>query len=233
MEPSYSLQSHIFNRLHIYTYRDINHFNPLKIQHPPVGPYLDPLSRSLTGDNQTSSIDLLVSQDCGGFNLGSFFVRRSTSVDRLLDIWWDPVLYEQKHMEWEHKEQDALEYIYEHQPWIRPRTAFLPQRMINSYPPGACGDKGDDPNVHYQERDRDFFVNMAGCEWGRDCWAEIYRYRELSNSLNRSKWEKFKDGVRERWKGLREGAKEEEKEDGEGKDEDGEKKDEEKKEDGK
>jgi len=33
---------------------------------------------------------------------------------------------------------------------------------------------------------------MAGCEWGRDCWGEMYNYRELSNRLNRSKWEKFK-----------------------------------------
>ncbi|KAL9111318.1 MAG: hypothetical protein Q9227_004195 [Pyrenula ochraceoflavens] len=231
MEPKYSLQSHIFNRLGIYTYRDINHFNPLKMTHPLTDPFLDPLSLSPTGDNITSSIDLLLSQDCGGFNLGSFFVRRSTFTDRLLDIWWDPVLYEQKHMQWEHKEQDALEYLYEHQPWIRTRTAFLPQRMINSYPPGACGEKGDDPNVHYQERDRDFFVNMAGCEWGRDCWAEIYQYRELSNRLNRSRWERFKDSVRERWEGLRKAAKEDEQKDGDG-DKDGEGK-EKKKDDGK
>jgi mannan polymerase II complex MNN10 subunit len=38
-------------------------------------------------------------------------------------------------------------------------------------------------------------VNMAGCEWGRDCWAEMYNYRQLSNRLNRNPWEKFKDGI--------------------------------------
>lgn len=195
MEPSISLQTQIFGDLTKTVYRDINYYNPLNITHPPVSEFLDPVSRSPTGDNLTSSIDLILSQDCGGFNLGSFFVRRSSWSDRLLDIWWDPVLYEQKHMEWEHKEQDAFEYMYQNQPWIRPHVAFLQQRKINSFPPGACGDAGDDVNIHYQEKDRDFLVNMAGCEWGRDCWAEMYNYRQLSNRLNRNPWEKFKDGI--------------------------------------
>jgi mannan polymerase II complex MNN10 subunit len=34
---------------------------------------------------------------------------------------------------------------------------------------------------------------MAGCEWGRDCWGEMYNYRELSNRLNRNYWELFKE----------------------------------------
>ncbi len=203
MEPSYSLQSHIFNQLAANTYRDINLYNPLNISHPFTTPYLDPLSLSPTGDNKSESINLIVPQDCGGFNLGSFFVRRSTWTDRLLDIWWDPVAYEQKHMEWEHKEQDALEYLYTNQPWIRPHTAFIPQRKINSFPPGACGDKGDDPRIHYKEHDRDFVVNMAGCEWGRDCWGEMYNFRELSNKLNRTRWEKFKDWISETVRNMR------------------------------
>ena len=212
MEPSYSLQSHVFNNLGKNTYRDINLYNPLNISHPPAEAYLDPETRSPVGDGKVSSIDIVVPQDCGGFNLGSFFVRRSGWTDRLLDIWWDPVAYEQKHMEWEHKEQDALEYIYTNQPWIRPHVAFVPQRKLNAFPHGACGDDrglpeagcdaiklGDDPKecgiqgVHYQEKERDFLVNMAGCEWGRDCWGEMYNFRQLSNKLNRSRWEKFKD----------------------------------------
>ena len=206
MEPSKSLQSHIFSSLDSSPniYRDINHYNPLNISHPLTSPFLDPLSLSPTGDNVSSSISLLIPQDCSGFNLGSFFMRRSTFSDRLLDIWWDPVLYEQKHMDWEHKEQDALEYLYISQPWIRPGVAFLEQRMVNSFPPGACakeGEEGDealDERIHYREEDRDFMVNMAGCEWGRDCWAEMYQYRELSNRLNRTWWEKFRDGWKER-----------------------------------
>ena len=111
MEPSLSLQSHIFNNLATVTYRDINIYNPLNVAHPPLAEthsYLTELEKSPTGDGQPSSINLIISQDCGGFNLGSFFIRRSEWSERLLDVWWDPVSYEQKHMDWEHKEQDAL-----------------------------------------------------------------------------------------------------------------------------
>ncbi|OAP63256.1 hypothetical protein AYL99_02483 [Fonsecaea erecta] len=211
MEPSISLQSHIFNNLDKNVYRDINVYNPLDITHPPITKFLDPVARSPTGDNLTSSIDIIIPQDCDGFNLGSFFVRRSPFTDRLLDLWWDPVLYEQKHMEWEHKEQDALEHLYASQPYLRTHFAFIPQRKINSFPPGACAahlEQGQaaedgkpllDPRFHYNEHERDFMVNMAGCEWGRDCWAEMYMYRELSNRLNRSRWERFKDLVSDKW----------------------------------
>jgi mannan polymerase II complex MNN10 subunit len=209
MEPSYSLQSHIFNHLNDVTYRDINVYNPLNITHPPAEEYLDPETRSPVGDGRVDSINLIVPQDCGGFNLGSFFVRRSVWTDRLLDIWWDPVGYEQKHMEWEHKEQDALEYMYTNQPWIRPHVAFIQQRKVNSFPAGACGEKGDDPNIHYQEKDRDFLVNMAGCEWGRDCWAEMYNFRRLSDRLNRNPWEKFKDWISDSVKSMKEPKKKE------------------------
>ncbi|KAI9722732.1 MAG: hypothetical protein M1812_001663 [Candelaria pacifica] len=203
MEPSRSLQSHIFNQLSSNTYRDINKYNPLKIQHPFTEPHLDEDALSPIGNGKGDSINLIVPQDCSGFNLGSFFVRRNSWTDRLLDIWWDPVSYEQKHMEWEHKEQDALEHLYTSHPWIRSHTAFIQQRKINSFPPGACGDNGDDPKIHYKEQDRDFLVNMAGCEWGRDCWGEMYNYRELSNKLNRTLWEKFKDRISDTVKSMR------------------------------
>ena len=203
MEPTYSLQSHIFDQLSSNTYRDINAYNPLNITHPFPATYVDELSRSLEGDGKPESINLIVPQDCSGFNLGSFFMRRSTWTDQLLDIWWDPAAYEQKHMEWEHKEQDALEYLYTNEAWIRPHTAFIPQRKINSFPPGACSDAGKDARIHYDEVDRDFLVNMAGCEWGRDCWGEMYQYRQLSNRLNRSRWEKFKDWISESVKKLK------------------------------
>ena len=205
MEPSYSLQSHLFNNLAKTTYRDINVYNPLNISHPFKSPYLDEAALSPVGDNQPSSINMIIPQDCSGFNLGSFFIRRSTWTDRLLDIWWDPVAYEQRHMQWEHKEQDALEYLYETQPWIRPHTAFVPQRKVNSFPDGACSEEGMDPRIHYHKEDRDFMVNMAGCEWGRDCWGEMYNFRELSNYLNRTPWEKFKDGLSDgvKWVGRK------------------------------
>ncbi|KAL2860938.1 putative alpha-1,6-mannosyltransferase subunit [Aspergillus lucknowensis] len=192
MEPSYSLQNHLFSRLGEIVYRDINEYNPLNITHPPIELYLDEVSRSATGDNDPSSIHFLLSQDCGGFNLGSFFVHRSLWTERLFDIWWDPLMYEQRHMQWEHKEQDAFEYLYSSQPWIRTGVAFLPQRYINSFPPGACGDEID-PRVHYTEGGRDFLVNMAGCDFGRDCWDELYQYREYSAWLNRGLWARIQD----------------------------------------
>jgi mannan polymerase II complex MNN10 subunit len=207
MEPSYSLQSHIFNKLSKNTYRDINVYNPLNITHPLTEPYLDEQTLSLVGDGKPESINLIVPQDCGGFNLGSFFIRRSVWTDRLLDIWWDPVGYEQKHMDWEHKEQDALEYMYRNQPWIRPHVAFIPQRKVNSFPPGACGDNGVDPKIHYKSEDRDFIVNMAGCEWGRDCWGEMYNYRQLSNRMNRNPWEIFKDWISDTFNRIVKGEK--------------------------
>src|SRR5271156_5152147 len=83
MEPSYSLQSHIFNNLGKNVYRDINVYNPLNISHPFTDPYLDPISLSPVGDGEDSSINLVISQDCGGFNLGSFFIKRSAWTDRL------------------------------------------------------------------------------------------------------------------------------------------------------
>ncbi|KAK0730493.1 galactosyl transferase GMA12/MNN10 family protein [Lasiosphaeris hirsuta] len=195
MEPSYSLQDHIFNHLDKHVYRDINEYNPLNITHPLTDSYLDDDSRSPVGDGNVNSVNLILPQDCSGFNLGSFFIRRSAWTDRLLDIWWDPVAYEQKHMEWEHKEQDALEQMYTSLPWIRKHTAFLPQRMINSFPTGACSENGNDTRIHYNQDDRDFLVNMAGCEWGRDCWGEMYNFRELSYYLNRNPWELFKEDL--------------------------------------
>lgn len=193
MEPTYSLQNHLFNELEKHVYRDINEYNPLNISHPLNDTYLDDEMRSPIGDGNPGSVNFILSQDCSGFNLGSFFVRRSAWADQLLDVWWDPVAYEQKHMDWEHKEQDALELLYRNQAWIRAHTAFIPQRMINSFPPGACSENGNSTRVHYSQDDRDFVVNMAGCEWGRDCWGEMYNYRELSYWLNRSWWERLKE----------------------------------------
>lgn len=203
MEPSYSLESHILNRLPEIAYRDINHFNPLRIPHPPSAHFLDPISLSPTGDNSTSSINLIVSQDCDGFNLGSFLVRRSQWTVQLLDFWWDPISYEQMHLVWEHKEQDSLEYIYTNLPWVRPHVAFVPAPKMNALPPNTCTSKGEKHSmIHYDQDDRDFLVNMAGCEWGRDCWGEVSEYSDLSDRLNRNPWQKVKDGVYEWWHGA-------------------------------
>lgn len=176
MEPEVSLDKHIFYNLDNSTYRDLSYFNPLNI--PEKLPYVD----------YNQPLDLLITQDCSGFNLGSFLIRRSEWTEKLLDVWWDPVFYEQKHMLWEHKEQDALEYLYANEAWIRGRTGFLPLRSINSFPPGACNEMKDDARLFYNEEERDFVVNMAGCEWGRDCWGEMEHYKALSKELHTKKY---------------------------------------------
>lgn len=172
MEPHLLLEKHFLDNLANATYRTMDTFNPLELS--TEVPYVD----------YTAPVDLIVTQDCGGFNLGSFLLRRSAWSEMLLDIWWDPAMYEQMHMQWEHKEQDALETLYETQLWVRERTAFLPLRAINAFPHGACSDKADDPQYFYQERD--FVINMAGCEYGRDCWGEMEHYKALSKKLQ--KW---------------------------------------------
>lgn len=75
-----------------------------------------------------------------------------------------------------------MEYLYEKHPWIRNGVAFVPQRFINSFPPGACGDSND-PKIHYQEDDHDFVVNMAGCQFGRDCLSEMKQFSGQGTQL--------------------------------------------------
>lgn len=182
IEPQRSLKQHIFDNLNNITYRLTNEkdFNPLNLG--TNLPYID---------LKNSPVEMLITQDCGGFNLGSFLIKKSSWSELLLDIWWDPAFYEQMHMVWEHKEQDALETLYRTQSWIRERIGFLPLKSINAFPPGACSDKADDPQFFYNEKDRDFVVNMAGCEWGRDCWAEMEYYKSVDRRLHAKPWWKL------------------------------------------
>lgn len=138
MEPSISLEQHLFNNLETNVYRNLSTgFNPLNVKD------------DIPHISYENSINMVVPQDCGGFNLGSFFIRRSEWAECLLDIWWDPVFYEQKHMEWDHKEQDAFETLYRTQSWIRSGTAFVGNRKINSFPPGACNEFANDKSFFY------------------------------------------------------------------------------------
>lgn len=178
MEPQVALEEHIFNHLD-KLYRNCSYYNPLNVD----------LDMQYLDDSQP--IDLIISQDCGGFSLGSFFIRRSEWTELLLDVWWDPIFYEQKHMEWVHGEQQALEYLYRSQPWIRSRTGFGELRLFNAYPIGACSDKADDSRFFYNRHDRDFVVNMAGCHFGRDCWKEIEDFKALSNELHKKRYRFF------------------------------------------
>lgn len=175
MEPQKSLEGVLFNHLDRLE-RNLTYYNP-------TGMELD-----IPFVDNSQPIDLIITQDCGGFSLGSFFIRRSEWTDMLLDVWWDPVMYEQKHMEWVHGEQAALEYLYRTQPWIRSRVAFAPLRQFNAFPPGACADQANDPRFFYNSKDRDFVVNMAGCQFGRDCWQEMEDFKALSASKHKKRF---------------------------------------------
>jgi mannan polymerase II complex MNN10 subunit len=54
--------------------------------------------------------------------------------------------------------------MYSTQPFIRSGVGFLPQRAINSFPAGACEGFESRKDIYYDQGDRDFLVNMAGCE---------------------------------------------------------------------
>lgn len=195
MEPYYSLQSHILDHVEDKVYRDINVYNPLNMTHPFTDSYLDPDSLSADGDGNPGSLNLILTQDCRGFSLDSFLIRRSAWTERLLDMWWDPVAYEQKHLEWKYQEANALEHMYANQPWVRQHIGFLPQRTMNSYPNTICTDGSgkNDTRFHYDEKDRDFVLTIPGCEWSSDCWTWMYHHRQHAYWLNRSWWEKLKE----------------------------------------
>lgn len=55
--------------------------------------------------------------------------------------------------------------MYATQSFVRSGVGFLPQRTINSFPPGACDGFEGRKDIFYSEKERDFLVNMAGCSY--------------------------------------------------------------------
>ena len=199
----YSLQDHLFHDISNRVYRDINEYNPLNISHPLTDHYLDQDALSAVEPVQEAdSLNLLLTQDCAGFNLGSFLLRRSPSTSSL-DIWWDPVLYEQSTWSGSTKEQDALEQLYESHPWIRQHTGFFPD-TINAFPPGACGDESGQNNTrhHYNGNEETLSSTWPGVS-GAGTAARMYHYREFSYWLNRNVWRGSEGASRRRGSRLR------------------------------
>ncbi|EPX73079.1 alpha-1,2-galactosyltransferase [Schizosaccharomyces octosporus yFS286] len=169
MEPQYSIENHIINRLPKIAVRNITdpmEFNPRSYKQIPFEDYSDDIS-------------LIMGQDCNGFSLGSFIIRRSEWSKRLIDFLWDPVVYGQKHTEWPHDEQNVLEYFYEHNAWLRSGIAFVPLRTLNAYTKGACEADSSNPRFFYSHKQRDFLVNLAGCNYGRNCKEEMKQYQSI------------------------------------------------------
>ncbi|ODQ79350.1 glycosyltransferase family 34 protein [Babjeviella inositovora NRRL Y-12698] len=132
-------------------------------------------------------VELIVSQDCLGFNLESFFIRRSEWTDMLLDVMFDPIFYKALHVKWVREEASALEYFYDEQAWVRSRVGFMPFRHFNSLARG-CADSDKPYLFTYNETDGDFMVNMHNCRnrGDRNCHDEMEYYAQLAEELHSS-----------------------------------------------
>lgn len=77
--------------------------------------YRRDLSRSdLDPDSSKhQDIDLILSEDCFGISLNSFFIRRSKWSELLLDTLWEPVMYRQMHLEWNKLKRKDMPNNYE------------------------------------------------------------------------------------------------------------------------
>ncbi|KAH3664400.1 hypothetical protein WICMUC_005785 [Wickerhamomyces mucosus] len=174
MEPQITLEELILNHINETIQRDISYFNPKDLDiEVPFTDYKEP-------------INLILSQDCGGFNLQSFFIKKTKWSIALLDLLFDPVLYFKTHSAWKNGEKNALEYYYNKFGWVRSRIGFVPTRLISSLPKGACPDFEFDAALFYNETSRDFLVNMMGCEYNRNCWDEMEFFKKLSDNLHKS-----------------------------------------------
>lgn len=178
MEPQVSLEELIFNQLDEVITRDLTYFNPSKLD----------LDLPFLGYDEP--INFILSQDCGGFNLNSFFIKKTKWSSCLLDVLFDPIVYLQNMENWTNGEKNALEYYYNAFSWVRARIAFVSTRLISSLPHGACPDYAYDDRFFYNESQRDFLVSMVGCDFNRNCWDEVEYFKELSLNLHK-KWFKW------------------------------------------
>lgn len=179
MEPQISLENLIFKKINETIERDLNYFNPNQLE-------LD-----VPFTNYDEPLNLILTQDCGGFNLQSFLIKKTEWSITLLDILFDPVHYLQNIATWKNGEKNALEYYYNKFGWIRSRVGFLPTRTISSLPKGACPDFEGDERFFYNESSRDFLVNMMGCEYNRNCWDEMEFFKQLSKDLHKKWYQKW------------------------------------------
>lgn len=175
MEQQIKLEDLIFNQLDKITTRDLSYFNPNGIDLDL--PFLE---------KNDQPINLIISQDCGGFNLDSFLIKKTNWSNYLLDILFDPIIYLKNFSRWKNGEKNALEYYYSKYASIRSRIAFMPTRLISSLPKGACPDYPNDERFFYNETSRDFLVNMNGCQFYRNCWEEMEYFKNLKTKLHRS-----------------------------------------------
>lgn len=172
MEPQFKLEKLLENLNDTMT-RSLMQFNP------------GSLDLDIPFVDNSEPVNMLLSQDCGGFNLHSFMVKKTQWSMTLFDTLFDPIVFLDKHSQWKNDEQNALEHYYNVLGWVRSRVAFLPSKTISALPKGACPDSKDQ-RFFYNETTRDFVVDMVGCEFHRDCWDEMEYFKKLSADLHKS-----------------------------------------------
>jgi len=94
---------------------------------------------------------MIVAQDHGGLNAGSFFIRNSEMMALFVDLWSDRLIVE-KTPSWIQREQQALTYLIVHHAHLRERVGYVDQRLINGYVEGPD-----------QWKEGDLLVHFAGC----------------------------------------------------------------------
>ncbi|KAF2102605.1 galactosyl transferase, partial [Rhizodiscina lignyota] len=112
------------------------------------------------------NIDLLMAQDHGNLNAGSFLVRRSEFSQWLLDMWTDPVFI--KKADFGGAEQDAIIHFARSHPTVRKHLGIVPLRSIQSWLVS-----GEEMGWHKG----DLVVHFAGCWVKNHCvqnWNKMW-----------------------------------------------------------
>ncbi|KAH3670903.1 hypothetical protein OGAPHI_000614 [Ogataea philodendri] len=196
MQPELSLEQVVFKNLD-YIYRDLRYFNPNNLV---VDEDLNhfTLGTSLRETTDINSVDLILTQDCNGINLNSFFVRKSDWTNLLLDVIWDPVFYKQMHVKWvkqgnekkygfrlstdeydsnsynnDVEEKNCLEYLFNTQSWIRAKIGFMPIKAFNSLSQDYCVVEPDDHEEEYE--------SLLSVEAGEDPKFDLAKSNLLKN----------------------------------------------------
>lgn len=172
MEDKVRIEDLVFKQLNKIVYRDLQYYNPKKLE-------LD-----LPMVDTSEPINLILTQDCNGFNLNSFLIKKTDWSGTLMDLLFEPIIYLNQVSVWRSDEQSALEYYYNNFSWVRSRTAFLPTRVINSLARNSCPSTRSDYHLFYNETSNDFLVNMNGCEINRNCFDEFQFYKGIKRTLH-------------------------------------------------
>jgi len=101
-----------------------------------------------------STTQLIVTKDSGGFNCGSFFIRRGDISEAMMDVWLSDTLRHSVSGVRAPEEQAVLEHLIVTFPFVTQTTTWVKKQMINAY--GFHGD--------YQKGKNYLVAHLPGCE---------------------------------------------------------------------